>query len=80
MKAQAVGMLLHRAGADAGLGQQGRGIGVGLIFILARQARGQKRGKRVGDVDAEAGDDARQHHAQGGAHRVLPGEIDHAAA
>ena len=63
--------------ADPGFGEQGGGIGVCLIFIAPRQARGQKGGEHIGDPDAEEGDEAAQDHRQGGAQGVLAREINH---
>ena len=63
--------------ADTRFGQQGGGIGVRLVFIAARQARGQERRQHIGDPDADTGEDTPQDHPKRRAHGVLAGKIDH---
>ena len=66
-----------RTRADAGLHQQGRGVGVRLEFVGTAEAGGQQRHQRIADQRADAGQEPVQHHRDRGPHRVLGGEIRH---
>lgn len=71
---------LLRLSPDAGFGEEGGGIGIGLIFILTRQAGGEHRCDDVGKPCAAEGDEAPQDGGESDADRVLSREVDHPTA